>query len=88
MASWRSIQGTDEENVAEAGGTGDNEEESRASWLVELQKKCEALMALLPTSLTMLHRTALSIKNPLFRFLEREVTVASTLLDRVRLDLK
>lgn len=45
-------------------------------------------MGLLPSSLTLLHRTAVSIKNPLFRFLEREVTVASTLLDKVRLDLK
>ncbi len=32
-------------------------------------------------------RTSNSIQNPLFRFLEREVTVGSTLLDQVRNDL-
>ena len=35
----------------------------------------------------MLNRTAQAIQNPLFRFLEREVTVASNLLDIVRRDL-
>jgi dynein heavy chain 1 len=35
----------------------------------------------------LLKRTAQSITNPLFRFLEREVTVASSLLDQVRNDL-
>jgi len=34
-----------------------------------------------------LQRTAKSIDNPLFRFLEREVTVAAGLLDTVRRDL-
>lgn len=41
----------------------------------------------LPTQLEMLNRTAKAIQNPLFRFLEREVTVASSLLDIVKRDL-
>jgi len=41
----------------------------------------------LPGQLDLLTRTSESIKNPLFRFLEREVTVASQLLDVVRSDL-
>jgi dynein heavy chain 1, cytosolic len=45
------------------------------------------MLALLPGQLDLLHRTSESIKNPLFRFLEREVTVASQLLDVVRNDL-
>lgn len=36
----------------------------------------------------MLLRTSQSITNPLFRFLEREVTVASQLLDIVKNDLQ
>jgi len=41
----------------------------------------------LPGQLDTLPRTEASIQNPLFRFLEREVIVASKLLDRVRADL-
>ena len=45
------------------------------------------MLELLPTQLEMLNRTEQSIQNPLFRFLEREVTVASGLLDQVKRDL-
>lgn len=41
----------------------------------------------LPGQLDLLKRTAQSIANPLFRFLEREITVGSSLLDQVRNDL-
>ena len=41
----------------------------------------------LPSQLELLNRTAQAIQNPLFRFLEREVTVASGLLDLVKGDL-
>jgi dynein heavy chain 1 len=40
-----------------------------------------------PLQLDLLQRTTQSITNPLFRFLEREITVASQLLDTVRGDL-
>lgn len=45
------------------------------------------MIDLLPSQLELLNRTALAIQNPLFRFLEREVTVASSLLDVVKRDL-
>ena len=41
----------------------------------------------MPTQLELLNRTALAIQNPLFRFLEREVMVASALLELVKSDL-
>jgi dynein heavy chain 1, cytosolic len=41
----------------------------------------------LPGQLELLKRTAQAITNPLFRFLEREVTVTSHLLDTVRADM-
>ena len=41
----------------------------------------------MPGQLELLNRTEQSIKNPLFRFLEREVVVASGLLDIVREDI-
>ena len=55
--------------------------------MVILQKKCETLHALLPEKLDVMKRTEEAIKNPLFRFLEREVTVASGLLKKVKSDL-
>ena len=45
------------------------------------------MLKVLPGQLQVMNRTSNSIQNPLFRFLEREVTVASTLLDTVRTDL-
>lgn len=49
----------------------------KAQWLVKLQSKLEKMIKTLPLQLEILKRTSLSITNPLFRFLEREVTVAS-----------
>jgi dynein heavy chain 1 len=43
---------------------------------------------MLPKSLVPMVRNAEGIKNPLFRFLEREVTVASGLLKNVSKDLQ
>jgi len=45
------------------------------------------MLDLLPAQLELLNRTAQAIQNPLFRFLEREVTVASGLLEVVKADL-
>jgi dynein heavy chain 1 len=45
------------------------------------------MINLCPGQLDRLKRTEKLIKNPLFRFLDREVTVASNLLDTVRRDL-
>jgi dynein heavy chain 1, cytosolic len=57
------------------------------SWLTLLQKRVEKYIEALPQQLDLLTRTTEAIKNPLFRFLEREITVASALLDQVREDL-
>jgi len=52
-------------------------EDSAGSWLSVLQKKVELMIERLPGQLDLLKRTAKAITNPLFRFLEREVTVTS-----------
>jgi dynein heavy chain 1 len=46
------------------------------------------LIGLLPEKLPLMTRTEEAIQNPLFRFLEREVTVASGLLKTVHRDLE
>lgn len=72
-------------NIKVIQGTGDDlsatESSDKSSWLSELQVRLEKMLAMLPTQLELLVRTAQAITNPLFRFLEREVTVASNLLD-------
>jgi dynein heavy chain 1 len=57
------------------------------AWLQQLQVQATGWLGLLPASLPALPRTAAAIKDPLFRFYEREVTIASQLLAQVRADL-
>jgi len=81
LANTKLIQGT-EDDAGE-----DESKDGKVQWLVQLQKMCEAMLNLLPGQLDILDRKKGDIQNPLFRFLEREVTVASKLLDTVRSDL-
>eukprot|EP00831_Metopus_contortus_P050084 TRINITY_DN41_c0_g1_i10.p1 TRINITY_DN41_c0_g1~~TRINITY_DN41_c0_g1_i10.p1 ORF type:complete len:417 (-),score=90.89 TRINITY_DN41_c0_g1_i10:9-1259(-) len=87
VASLRSLQGTGDEETISSTSKERRGSEERSSWLSELQVKCEKLLELLPANLDSLKRTSSSITNPLFRFLEREITIASHLLDIVRSDL-
>jgi dynein heavy chain 1 len=75
------VQGTGDEMDADDG------ENEGSNWLVSLAKKVETMIERLPGQLDTLPRSEASIQNPLFRFLEREVIVASKLLDSVRADL-
>ena len=80
------LQGTGEDIItaADEAKSGDD---SKSAWLIKLSYTIEKLLRSLPGSLQVLRRTSASITNPLFRFLEREVTVASQLLDIVKADL-
>jgi dynein heavy chain 1 len=78
-----SIQGTGDDELAYS----EKAEETKSAWLVSLNERVIKLIDMLPASLPALHRTALSITNPLFRFLEREIQVGTNLLNEVRGDL-
>ena len=86
LANLKALQGTDD-TISSTGKAGPKATDEKASWLSELQVKCEKFLEILPGHLEGMKRTATAISNPLFRFLEREVTVASHLLDTVRVDL-
>lgn len=60
----------------------------KAQWLVTLQKKVEMFDERLPTNFEALKRESALVKNPLFRFLEREISVLVSLLKTVRKDFK
>ena len=87
LKSIKLVQGTDDDELrgsAQAGG----DSEGKAQWLVNLQKKVKVYYDLVPLELRTLQRAGGSVKNPLFRFLERECSVLSGLLQTVRKDLQ
>ena len=57
---------------------------SQLKWLSEVNDKVTKYSQILPKELRRLVRTEELMKNPLLRFLEREVTVASKLLNNIQ----
>jgi len=62
--------------------------EGRPAWMRTLHSSSSNWLSLLPTSLTPLKRTVENIKDPLYRFFEREVNFGVKLLQTVRQDLE
>ena len=60
---------------------------TQVAWLRVLGERCAKYLDILPHKIDLPPRTSSSITDPLFRFLERECTVASSLLDKVRSNL-
>jgi len=87
IASTRLLQGTDDDELPGSGQPGGSVA-GKAHWLVSLQKKVAAFYDVLPAELPTLQRAGAMVKNPLFRFLERECSVLSGLLQAVRRDLQ
>lgn len=81
------IQGTGDDDLQGAGQSGENEN-GKAQWLVVLQKRVARYYDQLPVELKTLQRVGSLVKNPLFRFLERECSVLSSLLQTVRKDFQ
>ncbi|XP_017053188.1 dynein heavy chain, cytoplasmic isoform X2 [Drosophila ficusphila] len=63
-------------------------EDGRPSWMKTLHNSATAWLELLPKNLQVLKRTVENIKDPLYRYFEREVTSGSRLLQTVILDLQ
>lgn len=72
------------------GGGAEEGQGGSAAWLVAVEKKIDTFSDLLPAKLSTLKRGAggALVKNPLFRFLERECDVLSKLLVTVRKDFE
>jgi dynein heavy chain 1 len=84
IASLKLIQGTDDEEIG--GSSTGAESGGAAQWLLNLRKKVTLYYSMLPLELRTLQRAGSSVKNPLFRFLERECSVLSGLLQTIRRD--
>lgn len=57
------------------------------AWMRVIQSNCENWLQILPETLPQLNRTPEKIKDPLFRFYDRETGVGSKLLNDIREDL-
>jgi dynein heavy chain 1 len=62
--------------------------DSRPMWMKQLHNSCVTWLKLLPAKVTTMKRTTENIKDPLFRFFEREVNTGSKLLTVVQSDLR
>ncbi len=85
MTKLQIVQDINEEEISTIQEEeGQDESSSQLKWLRELKERAATYLKLLPRELTVLKRSKELISNPLFRFLEREVTVCSKLLVKVR----
>jgi len=83
ITEMNKIQGVEDEELIE--GTSDK---SKASWLTVVEAKAKRLFETLPGQVNNLEKSEQANKNPIFRFLKREIGVAGKLLHRVRNDLQ
>lgn len=77
------IQGVEDEELSPS-----QADKGKSTWLIVVEEKANRLYETLPSEINQLQKNELSAKNPIYRFLNREITVMSKLLNRVRSDLK
>ena len=61
----------------------EDKKNKQVKWLSDVNEKVIKYLEILPKEISKLARTEDNMNNPLFRFLEREVTVASKLLGKI-----
>ena len=66
--------------------TAESTSDGRPSWMKQLHQSCLTWLKLLPGKVTTMRRTNENIKDPLFRFFEREVNSGSKLLSIIQSD--
>ena len=84
ITEMNKIQGIEDEGVGSGDGQGKS---TQASWLISVQEKSTKLLKVLPLQVKPLMGNKQSTNDPIYRFLLREVAVASKLLNKVRDDL-
>ena len=84
ITEMNKIQGVEDEELGSSETAG---KKTQASWLIAVQEKSTKLLKALPLQVKPLVGNKQSNNDPIFRFLLREVAVASKLLNKVRDDL-
>jgi dynein heavy chain 1 len=62
----------------------EDKKDQQLKWISEVNEKVSRFLTIIPGSIKKLERTESKMNNPLFRFLEREVTVASKMLNNIK----
>lgn len=89
---WK-IQDINEEEITDIRpeykrtGSKRDKEQNAVKWMLELDDRCCKYLEILPSELAKVSRSPNLMLNPLFRFLEREVTIMSSLLEEIRKNL-
>ncbi|XP_065362456.1 dynein heavy chain, cytoplasmic-like [Calliphora vicina] len=78
----------EETNEQAAAVVAQRQEDGRPSWMKVLHNSATAWLELLPKNLHTLKRTVENIKDPLYRYFEREVAMGAKLLQTVISDLQ
>lgn len=77
-----------DESLTDKAGNSLKQEDGRPSWMKVLHNSALTWLELLPKSLQTLRRTVENIKDPLYRYFEREVSSGAKLLQTVVSDLQ
>jgi len=89
MRKLLKLQIMEEEESSDASkGKEEDAADKRPAWMRSLSTSIEIWIKQLPESLKALEKTLENIKNPMFRFFDREVEIGKKLLSKIRRDLK
>jgi dynein heavy chain 1 len=77
----------EDDTASSSGQTATATEDKRPAWTRTLRASIDNWKKALPQSLVLMERTAESVKNPLFRFFERETEIGAKLLKKVHTDM-
>ncbi|XP_075239024.1 cytoplasmic dynein 1 heavy chain 1-like isoform X4 [Convolutriloba macropyga] len=83
--------GPADNNASSAGGSQESNQQAddgRPAWMKQLAETASQWLSLVPKSLQVLQRNSENIKDPLFRFFDREISQGAALLEDVRRDLR
>lgn len=85
--SLAKVQDVEAESITSLQRTQSKDDDSKGKYLMDIAERTNIFLDILPGQLQKLERNEELISNPLFRFLEREITSSSNLLNTVRKQL-
>ncbi|CAB4481707.1 unnamed protein product [Rhizophagus irregularis] len=88
IIKMRSLADDDEVAYTQESGSESTGASAQPAWMRALYNNVDTWLNILPQKLTSMNRTAESIKNPLFRFFDRENQIGRSLLKKIRHDLE
>ncbi|RIA96574.1 dynein heavy chain [Glomus cerebriforme] len=87
IRKMKSLSDDDEVAYTQESDSGSSGASAQPAWMRNLYNSVENWLNILPEKLTSMKRTADSIKDPLFRFFDRENQIGRALLKKIRQDL-